>query len=86
MLLENQQTARFITGKIYRSFVNEIEDKNRIDELAEQFYKSGYDITDLMETIFTADWFYDAKNVGAHIKSPVELLAGLRRSFGLKTG
>lgn len=84
MLLENRQTARFITAKLYRFFVNETEDKKRVDELAEQFYKSQYDITDLMETIFNTDWFYDPKNVGAHIKSPVELLAGLRRTLGVR--
>ena len=59
MLLENKQTARFITAKIYRFFVNETEDKKQVDALADQFYKSGYDISDLMETIFMADWFYD---------------------------
>ena len=84
MLLDNQQTARFITAKIYRSFVNETEDKKRVDQLADQFYKSGYDIAGLMETIFMADWFYDAKNIGAHIKSPVELLAGLRHTLGVQ--
>lgn len=84
MLLENKQTARFITAKIYRFFVCETEDKKQIDALAEQFYKSGYDITALLETIFTSEWFYDAKNVGAHIKSPVELLAGLRHTLGVQ--
>ncbi|QMW02843.1 DUF1800 domain-containing protein [Spirosoma foliorum] len=84
MLLENKQTARFITAKIYRFFVNETVDKKRVDELADQFYKSNYDSTDLLETIFTSDWFYDAKNVGAHIKSPVELLAGFRHTLGVQ--
>ena len=64
--------------------MNETEDKKRVDQLADQFYKSGYDIAALMETIFTADWFYDPKNVGAHIKSPVELLAGLRHTLGVQ--
>ena len=84
ILLEKKQTARFIMSKIYRFFVNETEDKKRVDELAEQFYKSRYDITDLMETIFNADWFYEPKNMGAHIKSPVELLAGLRHTLGVQ--
>lgn len=84
MLLNNKQTARFITAKLYRYFVNETEDSSRIDELADQFYKSGYDIVQLMETIFTASWFYDPKNMGAHIKSPVELLAGLRHTLNIR--
>jgi hypothetical protein len=36
-----------------------------------------------MEAIFTADWFYEPKNIGSHIKSPVELLAGMRHTLGL---
>lgn len=83
MLLEKPQTARFITSKLYRFFVNETEDPKRVDALAGQFFKSGYDITGLMETIFNADWFYDPRHVAAHIKSPVELLAGMRHTLGV---
>lgn len=79
ILLEQKQTARFITQKIYRFFVNENVDKARIDWLAERFYKSNYEIGSLMDDIFTAGWFYDEANIGVRIKSPVELLAGIRR-------
>ena len=83
LLLEKPQTARFIVRKVYRFFVNETEDAKRVDELARQFQKD-YDIAGLMERIFTADWFYDAKNRGSHIKSPVELLAGMRHTLGIR--
>ena len=32
-----------------------------------------------MEDIFTSDWFYEEKNIGTKIKSPMELLAGIQR-------
>jgi hypothetical protein len=32
-----------------------------------------------MNDIFTSDWFYEKKNIGTRIKSPVELIAGIRR-------
>ena len=83
MLLEKPQTARFITSKVYRFFVNDTEDPKHVDELARHFQKD-YDIAGLMERIFTADWFYDTKNVGSHIKSPVELLAGMRHTLGIE--
>ncbi|MFT3703179.1 MAG: DUF1800 domain-containing protein [Agriterribacter sp.] len=79
ILLEQKQTARFITQKIYRYFVNEQPDNEKTDKLAEKFYKSDYDITQLLKNIFTSDWFYDESNIAAKIKSPVELLAGLQR-------
>jgi uncharacterized protein (DUF1800 family) len=88
MLLDNRQTARFIVGKVYRYFVtdspvDDSETSRRIEVLADRFYRNGYDITDLMETVFNADWFYESRNVGAHIKSPVELLAGMRHTLGI---
>jgi uncharacterized protein (DUF1800 family) len=79
ILLGQKQTARFITQKIYRFFVNDIADKEKTEWLADRFYKSDYNIAQLMEDIFTSDWFYDEKNIGVKIKSPIELLAGIRR-------
>ncbi len=79
ILLEQKQTALFITRKIYRYFVNETVDEKKAEWLASRFYENGYDIKKLMEDIFTSDWFYNEKNIGTRIKSPVELLAGIRR-------
>lgn len=79
VLLEQKQTAVYITQKIYRFFVNETIDKQKTQWLADRFYHSNYDISKLMEDIFTSDWFYDEKNIGVRIKSPIELIAGIRR-------
>jgi uncharacterized protein (DUF1800 family) len=79
ILLEQKQTATFISKKIYRYFVNEQVDEAKVEWLSKRFYQSGYDIKKLMEDIFTSDWFYEEKNIGTKIKSPVELLAGIRR-------
>lgn len=84
ILLEQKQTAKFITQKIYRFFVNDVIDKVKTDWLADRFYKSDYNISKLMEDIFTSDWFYDEKNTGVKIKSPIELLAGIRRMLPMK--
>ena len=79
ILLDQKQTALFITKKIYRYFVNEKMDGSKVQWLAKQFYQNGYNIKKLMEDIFTSDWFYDEKNIGTKIKSPVELLVGIER-------
>jgi len=84
ILLEQKQTARFISQKIYKFFVNETIDTEKSEWLADRFYKSNYDISGLMEDIFTSDWFYDEKNIGAKIKSPVELLVGIQRMLPMK--
>lgn len=79
ILLEQKQTARFITKKIYRYFVNDKVDDAKVEWLSNRFYQNGYDIKKLMEDIFTSDWFYEEKNIGTKIKSPIELIAGIRR-------
>jgi uncharacterized protein (DUF1800 family) len=79
ILLEKKQTASFITKKIYRYFVNEEVNTAHADWLANRFYKNNYNISGLMKDIFTSEWFYADENIGTHIKSPVELIAGIRR-------
>jgi uncharacterized protein (DUF1800 family) len=84
ILLEQKQTANYITRKIYRFFVNENIDREKVQWLADRFYNSDYNISKLMEDIFTSDWFYDEKNIGVRIKSPIELIAGIRRMLPMK--
>ncbi|OCA75995.1 hypothetical protein BBI01_04670 [Chryseobacterium artocarpi] len=79
IILEQKSTAKFITTKIYKFFVNENIDQNIIDTLSANFYNSGYDIKKLMTEIFSSTWFYNQKNIGNRIKSPVELMAGIMR-------
>jgi uncharacterized protein (DUF1800 family) len=84
ILLEQKQTAIFITRKIYKFFVNEMVDEEIVITLADKFYKSGYDIHGLMIGILGSSWFYDQKNIGAQIKSPVLWMVGMRRQLPLE--
>jgi uncharacterized protein (DUF1800 family) len=79
ILLAQKQTATFICKKIYKYFVNEKVDDVKAEWLSNRFYNNGYDIKKLMEDIFTSDWFYEETNIGTKIKSPIELMAGIRR-------
>lgn len=79
IILEHEATAHFITEKVYRFFVNEEVNPAHVSALAHLFYRDNYDIQKLMTNIFTSAWFYDAKNIGNRIKSPVELMVGIRR-------
>ncbi len=84
IILKKPETAFFITKKIYIFFVNDtpnISDEKILKQLANDFYKADYDISKLMRDIFSAKWFYDEKNIGTKIKSPIELLIGLKRTF-----
>jgi hypothetical protein len=79
ILLENPQTAKYITTKLYKEFVNAKVDKVRVHKLSTEFFESGYDIEKLMRAIFSAEWFYDDENIGCKICSPVELIVRYKK-------
>ncbi|MFC3158676.1 Protein of unknown function [Chryseobacterium arachidis] len=81
IILEQKATSKFITTKIYKFFVNENVDETIVNKLSESFYQSSYDIKKLMKDIFSSSWFYDQKNIGNRIKSPIELMAGMMRTL-----
>jgi uncharacterized protein (DUF1800 family) len=79
IILEQKATAKFITAKIYKYFVNDEVDNEKVEKLAGKFYRDNYNLRNLMNEIFLSEWFYEEKNIGTRIKSPVELLVGIRR-------
>lgn len=83
IILEQKQTARFLCNKIYKFFINDNIDQNRLEDLADYFYSSDYDIKALMQKIFNSEWFYDKANIGIKIKSPIEFLVNTNRCFNI---
>lgn len=79
IILEQKQCARFICTKIYKYFVNPMVNNDRLEELTDLFYKD-YNIKNLMLHIFNSRWFYKDENIGAKIKSPIELLVGIHKT------
>lgn len=84
IILKHPQTAVFIASKFYRYFVNEAIDNQRVEQLASSFRKD-YDILRLLDAIYNSDWFYEERNIGNRIKSPVELLVGFQRLSPIAT-
>ena len=85
MIIKKKETATFLVTKIYKYFVNPEVNESRVNQLADKFYSSRYDIGELMEVIFNSDWFYDQKNVGSLIKSPIELVLNIHCQAGIDT-
>ena len=78
IISKQRACAKFICSKLYSYFVNPIEDIDHIEELTTVFHKD-YNIEKLMRYLFMTDWFYDDKNIGVKIKSPVELMVGMQK-------
>ncbi|RRQ45418.1 DUF1800 family protein [Chryseobacterium sp. SC28] len=85
IILEQPECAHFITTKIYKYFVNETPDEKIIKDLSQKFYASDYNLTTLMDEIFLSSWFYSDTNIGARVKSPIELIIGMRRIMPMDT-
>lgn len=81
IILKNPLTAKFICTKLYKYLVNEVPDDTHVSQMADVFYKSNYEITPLLQSVFLSDWFYEDKNMGNLVKSPIEFLVGLNRQF-----
>lgn len=80
IILEQKQTAIFITEKIYTFFVTDEKINTKIiEKLSTEFYNSNYNISLLLKNIFLSDWFYSSTIVGSKIKSPVELLVNYQK-------
>jgi len=94
MIFNQPETARFITRKLYRFFIYyditpEIETAIIIP-LSDILRSSDYNISIALKTLLKSQHFYDSDdavtsndNIGAIIKSPIDLVLGMLRFFEL---
>lgn len=83
IILEKKETSAFLTAKIWRYFVGEKIDGPVLRELSDLFYHSQYHIGTLVRAIAEHPAFYRAEYQANRIKSPIDLLVGLMRNYGI---
>jgi hypothetical protein len=92
MIFAQRETGRFIARKLYRFFVyhfiSEEVERDVIDPLSQILMDNDYRITEALKVLLKSEHFYDSDdtlrendNVGALIKSPVDVFTGLFRLF-----
>src|SRR5205823_12300047 len=86
ILLAKPETAEFITRKLWREFISPDPDAAEVKRIASRFRESRYDIKVALRALLTSDAFYARENRGVLVKSPVDLVVGTLRQFGLKPG
>jgi uncharacterized protein (DUF1800 family) len=95
MIFEQLETGRFIARKLYRFFVyhfiTEEAEQDIIGPLARILTDHDYSILEALKVLLASDHFFDHDdavqendNMGALIKSPVDLYCGLFRSFKME--
>jgi uncharacterized protein (DUF1800 family) len=87
MLLSINDPSLHICRKLYRWFVYyEIDaatEANVIAPLAQIFRTNNYDIKPVLSTLLKSEHFFDVLNQGCLIKSPIDIIVGLCREFGV---
>ncbi len=78
--------ATFICTKLFRYYIYSSPtdyDRQFIDELAQLFEQSDFNIRTVVKALLSSAFFFDPANRGVQIKMPTELIVGLVR--GLQT-
>lgn len=97
MIFAQEATAIHICTKLYRFFcyydINAAIENDIIAEMATVFQNNNYELVPVLELLFNSQHFFDQddaittnNNIGAIVKSPVELLAGAFKYFNIDIG
>lgn len=79
IIVKQPACAQFVARRLHNYFVSDTPDQAAIDELAEVFTASQYDIRAVMRTLFMSDAFRSRNAYYARVKSPAEHVAGILR-------
>lgn len=79
-----QQAAHFIARKLYREFVYHVPDETLVAELATLLLDNDFALDPAIRTLLKSAHFFDEAALGAHIKSPAEVMLGFYRELGFE--
>ena len=94
IICEQEATARFVSRHLYDFFVAEEppvpqwpyaepRDPQAIQTLVDAYFESGYEISAMLEALFTSDFFKSDESIRfVRVKSPAELVASTLRLTG----
>jgi uncharacterized protein (DUF1800 family) len=79
IILEQPVTARFICHKLWEFFAYENPEPDLLEDLANIFRRSNYELEPVLAALLASEAFWSAKAMRAQIKSPVQLVVGSLR-------
>lgn len=85
LLATHPSTAKFISTKLARKFVNDAPPQALVNRMAETFKKTDGDISQVLRTMLTSPEFFAAENYRAKIKTPFEMTVSAVRAVGAET-
>ena len=79
IIVRQPATAQFVARRLYLFFVSDTPDQEAIDQLADVYMRSQYDIRAVMRTLFMSEFFRSPRAYYAKVKSPAEHVVGVMR-------
>ena len=84
LVLEQKAHSLYLAEIFYREYVNSEEvDLNAVSEIAARYYRSGFEIKELLKATLETQNFWAADNRFSLIKDPVDLVLGTARTMGM---
>lgn len=84
IILERKETAKHICKEALTFYGNANPLESHVEACAELYRNSDYSFIDLLQFIFTSDWFYSTPQYRNKVKTPVELFIGFQRQAGFR--
>ena len=82
IIFEQEQTAYFISEKLYKWFVYENPDEEIVQGLAQVMIENDYEIKPVLAVLFNSEHFFDENFYGSKYKDPLTHSVGaLRQSY-----
>jgi len=84
ILCEEPRTAELVVEELWREWISPVPAAEEVRRLAAIFREGGLALRPLYEAMLLSPAYWAAKNRGALIRSPVELVVGTARILGLE--
>ena len=84
LLLARPETADHLTRKLWREFISPVPEPAGVSRIAAVLRETGYDIRAWVRAALLSEPFWHPDNRASLIKSPVDLVAGTLRTFGIR--
>jgi len=85
IIVKQEATARFVATRLFQFFAaDEITEagEKTIEAMMATYFSSGYQIRDMLRTLFHSDYFKSEEARFARVKGPVEMVVGAIRMAG----
>ena len=85
IIVKQESTARFVATRLFQFFAADViteAGEKTIEEMMATYFSSGYQIRDMLRTLFHSDYFKSKEARFARVKGPVEMVVGAVRMAG----